>query len=57
MPSEFEILERIEKAVAPMRERMVLAEAVCEALLEDIDVFTNEKVKAAIEEWARRVPR
>lgn len=44
-------LQEAEAAIAPLRERAVLAEAVCEAVLDTMDVFTPENVKAAVEEW------
>ncbi len=50
----FEERERIEKAVAPLKKRLVLAEDVIFAVMKEMDWELHPKVKAAILEWRNK---
>lgn len=52
--AELAALARCEQMIAPLRERAVLAEAVCELLLEYMD--TSIKLKEALKRWDLKRP-
>ncbi len=50
-------LKAIEAAIAPLRERAVLGEAVVQAVLDTMNVWTPPRVKEAVDRWLEKFPQ
>jgi hypothetical protein len=55
--AELRAIERCEQIIAPLRERLVLAETIVETVLDHVEWRMSPKLRVAMEQWLEKFPR